>query len=47
MADVTWTGRGDGTTWEQAANWEPALPQRADTIIIRALAGPDRRPGPR
>ncbi|MFN2373217.1 MAG: hypothetical protein ABR545_05350, partial [Cyclonatronaceae bacterium] len=34
-ADITWTGAGDGTSWSQAANWNPqVVPGEGDDVII-------------
>ncbi len=37
-APVSWTGGGDGVTWEDPANWssDPALPGAADDVTINA-----------
>lgn len=37
---VTWTGAGDGVSWNQASNWSPAaLPGAANDVVIPAGAG--------
>lgn len=39
-ATITWTGAGDGTSWNDAANWDsdPSLPGVSDDVVIN-LAG--------
>ncbi|ACF14528.1 Haemagluttinin repeat-containing protein [Chloroherpeton thalassium ATCC 35110] len=34
MADITWTGAGDGVSWNEGANWEGAVPTSSDNVII-------------
>ena len=37
-ATVTWTGGGDGTTWEDADNWDtPAVPGVGDDVVINPV----------
>ena len=33
-ATMTWTGNGDGTSWDDADNWSPAIPTAADTAVF-------------
>ncbi len=33
-ATVTWTGGGDGTSWEDASNWDMGVPGPLDEAII-------------
>jgi hypothetical protein len=33
-AQVTWVGAGDGTSWNDAANWQPAMVPPADSVVL-------------
>ena len=38
-ADCVWTGNGDGTSWDNPANWSgQAIPREIDTAIFRSAA---------
>ncbi|HZZ77970.1 MAG TPA: hypothetical protein VFE62_05610, partial [Gemmataceae bacterium] len=36
MLSITWTGGGDGTSWNDKANWGGTLPGAADDVVIPA-----------
>ena len=39
FAQVSWTGAGDGTTWEDAGNWFPTVPGPFSDVVIDANLG--------
>ncbi len=34
FAQIKWVGSGDGTSWQDAANWEPAMVPPADSLVL-------------
>src|SRR5271165_1145815 len=41
MAQVSWTGLGDGTTWQVAKNWSSnAVPGASDDVTINVANNP-------
>ncbi|MFY0605092.1 MAG: hypothetical protein JXR10_00155 [Cyclobacteriaceae bacterium] len=37
-ADVTWTGAGDGGSWDDASNWDAGIPTAADVAVFSSNA---------
>ena len=41
LSNVSWTGKGDGTTWTQASNWSnDAVPTASDNVTINLSSNP-------
>ncbi|NEQ37415.1 MAG: hypothetical protein F6K40_14535 [Okeania sp. SIO3I5] len=38
MVDILWTGNGDGSSWNDAANWDTRVPTAADNVTINGFA---------